>query len=115
LSRESEAEQAVWKALSNPVRRGILDLLRKGPETTGDLAGRFPELTRFTVMQHLAVLEEAELIVVRREGRKRYNYLNPVPIQQLYDRWVVRYMKPWTEALVRLRDELEAEDREDTA
>ena len=115
MARKSEASEAVWKALSNPVRREILDVLREGPETTGELAGRFPSLTRFAVMQHLGVLQEAELVVVRREGRKRYNYLNPVPIQEVYDRWVVRYLKPWTEALVRLRDELEAEDQEDTA
>jgi DNA-binding transcriptional ArsR family regulator len=115
MSRESQASQAVWKALSNPVRREILDVLRDGPQTTGDLADGFPELTRFAVMQHLGVLQAAELVVVRREGRKRYNYLNPVPIQQLYDRWVVQYMRPWTEALVRMRDELESADREDTA
>ncbi|MEQ9398995.1 MAG: helix-turn-helix domain-containing protein [Longimicrobiales bacterium] len=102
---------AVWKALSNPVRRSILDLLRDGPRTTGDLSDEFPELTRFAVMQHLGVLVEADLVVPRRSGRKRYNYLNPVPIQQVYDRWVSRYVRPWTEALVGLRDELESEAR----
>lgn len=99
----------VWKALANPVRRAILDLLRDGPRTTGALAERFPELSRFAVMQHLKVLEEAELVVPRRSGRERHNYLNPVPIQQIYDRWVVQYLQPWAEALVRLRDELETE------
>jgi len=115
VRRESRASQAVWKALSNPVRREILDVLHEEPHTTGDLAARFPDLTRFAVMQHLGVLQEAELVVVRREGRKRYNYLNPMPIQQVYDRWVVRYLKPWTEALVHMRDELESGDREDSA
>lgn len=99
----------VWRALANPVRRAILDLLRDGPRTTGALAERFPELSRFAVMQHLKVLEEAELVIPRRSGRERHNYLNPVPIQQIYDRWVVRYLQPWAEALVRLRDELETE------
>jgi DNA-binding transcriptional ArsR family regulator len=61
------------------------------------------------------VLEEAELVIPRRVGRERYNYLNPVPIQQVYDRWVVRYMKPWTEALVSLRDELETPSRKERA
>jgi DNA-binding transcriptional ArsR family regulator len=103
---------AVWRALANPVRRALLDSLRDGPETTGNLAERFPELSRFAVMQHLRVLEEAELVVARREGRKRYNYLNAVPIQRMYDRWVARYMQPWTEALVSLRDELETESRD---
>jgi len=107
--------ELVWKALASEVRREILDLLRDGPRTTGDLAGEFPSLTRFAVMQHLGVLERAELVVVRRQGRERYNYLNPVPIQQLYDRWVARYMKPWTEALVSLQTELETESREDSA
>lgn len=109
---DAESLELVWRALANPVRRTMLDRLRHGPETTGSLAAEFPDLTRFAVMQHLKVLEEAELVIVRREGRKRYNYLNPIPIQQIYDRWVVRYMRPWAEALVSLRDELEAEARE---
>lgn len=97
----------VWRALSNPVRRVILDLLMEGPRTTGALAGRFPDLSRFAVMQHLKVLEGANLVVVRRQGRRRYNHLNPIPIQQIYDRWVHRYMQPWTEALVGLKATLE--------
>ena len=111
VGREAPDDDAVWKALSNPVRRSILDLLRDGPRTTGDLSDEFPDLTRFAVMQHLGVLVEADLVVPRRSGRKRYNYLNPVPIQQVYDRWVSRYVRPWTEALVGLRDELESEAR----
>lgn len=103
--------EPVWRALASPVRREILDLLRDGPRTTGDLADRFPDVSRFSVMQHLRVLEEAELVVPRREGRQRYNYLNPVPIQRIHDRWVARYLQPWTEALVSLKDELEAEPR----
>lgn len=108
---EREDVPEVWKALSNPVRRRMLDLLGDGPQTTGTLVEEFPELTRFAVMQHLRVLEDAELVVARKEGRQRYNYLNPVPIQQLFDRWVSRYMVPWTEALVGLQDELEKEAR----
>lgn len=105
-------DDAVWRALANPVRRGILDALREGARTTGELSDLFPDLTRFAVMQHLRVLTEAELVLVRRSGRERYNYLNPVPIQVLYDRWVSRYMQPWTEALVALRDQLENETEE---
>jgi DNA-binding transcriptional ArsR family regulator len=103
--------EPVWRALASPVRRAVLDLLRDGPRTTGQIAAEFPELSRFAVMQHLRVLEEADLVVPRREGRQRFNYLNPVPIQQIYDRWVARYLQPWTEALVRLKDELETEPR----
>lgn len=101
---------AVWRALSNPVRRRMLDLLKAGPLTTGALSERFPELSRFAVMQHLGVLVEAELVLPVRDGRARYNYLNPVPIQQIYDRWVSRYMQPWTDALTSLKHELEARD-----
>src|SRR5688572_15628463 len=113
--RASRSMERVWKALASEVRREILDLLRDGPRTTGALADEFPKLTRFAVMQHLRVLEDAELVIPRRTGRERYNYLNPVPIQQLYDRWVARYMKPWTEALVSLQTELETQSHEDSA
>lgn len=99
----------VWRALASPVRRTILDALRDGPLTTGALAERFPSLTRFAVMQHLRVLSEAELVVARRSGRERHNYLNPVPLQRLFDRWVSRWARPWTEALVDLGRALEAE------
>lgn len=97
----------VWKGLSSPIRRRMLDLLRDGPLTTGALARHFPDHSRFAVMQHLKVLEAADLIVARRDGRERFNYLNPVPIQQIYARWVSGYMQPWTDALVGLKHELE--------
>src|SRR5688572_12992869 len=98
----------IWKALANPDRRRMLDLLMEAPRTTGELAAEFEGLSRFAVMQHLRVLVEADLVVAHKRGRERYNYLNPVPIQAIYDRWVGRYMQPWTEALVGLRDELES-------
>ena len=107
--------EEVWRGLANPTRRAILDLLRAGPRTTGELADAFPDLSRFAVMQHLGVLEEAELVIPRRDGRRRYNYLNPVPIQQIHDRWVSRYTRPWTEALVGLRDELESTEGAESA
>ena len=115
MPRKHDPLENVWKALASPTRRAILDDLRNGPMTTGAIADRLPRLSRFAVMQHLRVLEEAELVVPRREGRERYNYLNPVPIQQVYDRWVVRYLKPWTEALINLRDELETPSRKERA
>ena len=79
----------VWKALGNPVRRNLLDSLRRGPRTTGDLAEQVPGLSRFAVMQHLGVLTDAGLVVVRRQGRQRFNHLNPVPLREWYERWVV--------------------------
>jgi DNA-binding transcriptional ArsR family regulator len=109
-SRRHELD-GVWRALSNSIRRRMLDLLKDGPLTTGALAERFTDLSRFAVMQHIGVLEEADLVVSVRKGRQRYNYLNPVPIQQIYDRWVSAYMRPWTDALTSLKHELE--ERED--
>ena len=81
-------EDAVWRALSNPIRRQLLDRLVAGPMSTGALAETQTELSRFAVMQHLGVLEEAGLVLVRREGRRRLNYLNAVPVQQVCERWV---------------------------
>ena len=81
-------DQDVWRALNNPHRRRILDLLRTAPRTTGELSLAEPEVSRFAVMQHLGVLVAANLVVVRRRGRFRYNHLNPVPLREWYERWV---------------------------
>jgi len=80
---------ALWRALANPVRRQLLDLMRSGPQTTGALADSVPTLSRFAVMQHLEVLVSAGLVLVRRRGRERFNYLNAVPLRRWYERWVV--------------------------
>lgn len=100
---------AVWKALANSTRRQILDVLVEQPTTTGELATRFDDLSRFAIMQHLAVLEKAELVVAVKKGRVRINHLNPVPIQQISDRWISRYQRPLSEALVDLKISLESE------
>lgn len=92
----------VWKALSDPSRRRILDLLRQRPRTTGELAGRF-RTTRFAVMKHLGVLERARLVTVRRRGRERWNHLNAVPLQQIYERWISPYEAEWAASLLRLK------------
>lgn len=89
----------------------MLDLLRDGPLNTGALGEHFPDLSRFAVMQHLGVLAEADLVIPVKDGRQRLNYLNPVPIQQLYDRWVSDYMQPWTTALTSLKEELETQSK----
>lgn len=88
LVDESPAAQDVWRALSSPVRRHLLDLLAEGPRTTGDLAEGTPELSRYAVMQHLGVLVESGLVLSRRRGRYRFNHLNPVPLAEWYRRWV---------------------------
>lgn len=103
-------DDAVWRALANPVRRHLLDLLRDGPRTTTELVeaiggGRHP------VLQHLAVLREAELVTVQARGRQRINYLNPVPIQLIYERWVAAYTQDWMAALVGLKHTVERAER----
>ena len=110
MTRSADDLLPVWRALANPIRRRMLDLLRDGPLSTGDLAARFAKLSRFAVMQHLRVLEGASLVVPQKVGRTRLNYLNPVPIQRIYHRWVSQYQVPWAESLVALKGTLEHED-----
>lgn len=83
-----KTSEEVWRALANPTRRRILDLLSPGPMTTGDISASIPELSRFAVMQHLGVLTDAGLVVVRRRGRQRFNHLNPTHLRRWYERWV---------------------------
>ena len=97
---------AVWKALADPTRRRLLDRLKDGPWTTGELCTRFP-LSRFAVMKHLAILERAGLVIVERHGRERWNYLNAVPIQQIYERWISGYAGFWATSLLRLKRRVE--------
>ena len=93
----------VWRALADPTRRDLLDLLRTGPKTTGQLVEAVPMLSRFGVMKHLGVLEEAGLLTVSRQGRQRYNHLNAVPLRQIYERWVSKYEDTWAGSLLSLK------------
>jgi len=94
---------AVWRALSDTSRRRMLDLMRQRPRTVGELGEAFaPGLSRFAVMKHLGVLKRAGLVVVREEGRKRWNHLNAVPLRRVYERWVGRYESAWAGALLGL-------------
>lgn len=97
----------VFKALADPTRREILDLLRGGPRTTSEIVSQFPALTRFGVMKHIDVLREASLINVRAQGRERINSLNAVPIQQVYERWVRGFEGLWAAHLLDLQRKLE--------
>src|SRR2546425_11697676 len=97
---------AVWKALSDPTRRAILDLLRQGPRMTTEIVDSFPEMTRFGVMKHLDVLRNAGLVNTREEGRQRVNSLNPVPIRQIHERWVSRYQDFWAHTLLRVKEDV---------
>lgn len=94
---------AVWKALGDATRRAILDRLRVGRASTGDLAAMFPGLSRFAVMKHLGVLESCGLVVTRKEGRTKWNYLNALPLRRVYERWVGRYEDRWAGSLIGLQ------------
>ena len=99
----------VFKALADPTRRALLDaLFERDGQTVQALCERFPSMTRFGVMKHLDVLETANLITTRREGRTKLHFLNPVPIQQVADRWIGKYAQPFTRALVDLKADLES-------
>lgn len=97
----------VFKALGHQVRRQILDDLRDQPLTTGMLVAHFPELDRCTVMQHLRVLEEAELVIAMRKGRERWNHLNPLPLNDIHERWIGPHAAGAVARLARLKREVE--------
>jgi DNA-binding transcriptional ArsR family regulator len=99
----------VWKALSDPTRRAMLDMLRDGPLTTTEVVDAFPRLTRFGVMKHLEVLRKAGLVQTRESGRQRANSLNAVPIRQIYERWVGPFQELWTGHLLGLKEAIEGE------
>ncbi|HEY6412414.1 MAG TPA: metalloregulator ArsR/SmtB family transcription factor [Edaphobacter sp.] len=101
-----DRQGAIFKALADDRRREILDLLRDGPKTTGELCTHFKRMDRCTVMQHLSVLEGADLVIAKREGRVRWNYLNVVPVQEIYDRWISRFARPSVDLLTRLKRDL---------
>ena len=99
---------AVFKALADPTRRRLLDeLFREDGQTLGQLEERF-SMTRFGVMKHLRLLEDANLLVTRRRGREKLHFLNPVPIRLVHDRWVSKFAEPWVAGLSELKQKLEA-------
>ena len=103
----------VFKALADPTRRSLLDeLFRADGQTLTALEARLP-MTRFGVMKHLRVLEEAGLVASRRRGREKLHFLNPVPIRLVHDRWVSKYAEPWVAGLSELKHDLEAEAKEE--
>jgi DNA-binding transcriptional ArsR family regulator len=103
----SDAYDRTFKALGHQVRRQILDDLRDQPLTTGTLVAHFPELDRCTVMQHLKVLEEADLVIPVRKGRERWNHLNVAPIQEIHERWIGPHAADASSRLARLKRTLE--------
>jgi uncharacterized protein YndB with AHSA1/START domain/DNA-binding transcriptional ArsR family regulator len=98
---------AVFRALADPTRRSLLDeLFEQDGQTLSALEQRLP-MTRFGVMKHLKVLEEAGLVVAKKRGREKLHFLNPVPIRLVHDRWVSKYAEPWAAALTGLKKSIE--------
>ena len=99
---------SVFKALADPTRRFLLDLLyERDGRTLSDLEAELPEMTRFGVMKHLRVLEAADLVVTQRSGREKHHFLNPVPIRLIHDRWIDKYTERQVTALLDLKTKLE--------
>ena len=97
----------VFRALADPTRRSLLDeLFRADGQTLGALEKRF-QMSRFGVMKHLRQLEEAGLVLTRRRGREKLHFLNPVPLQAIYERWIAKFEKPRLKALSKLKQRLE--------
>lgn len=110
-SHNSDVDDAVFRALAHPARRRLLDqLFAKDGLSLGQLETTIPEMTRFGVMKHLRVLEEAALITTRRAGRERHHYLNAVPIREIHDRWLDRYRTRAAAVLLDLKTTLEEGD-----
>jgi DNA-binding transcriptional ArsR family regulator len=101
-------DDLVFKALADPTRRLLLDrLFERDGRTLTELEAEVPDLTRFGVMRHLSVLEEAGLVVTRRQGRYKKHYLNPVPVALIAERWMGKYRERQAAALLEFKDHLE--------
>ena len=99
----------VFRALADPTRRSLLDeLFRQDGQSLSALEQRLP-MSRFGVMKHLKLLEEAGLVTTQRRGREKLHFLNPVPIQLIHDRWVAKFAEPWAAGLTELKRDLERE------
>ena len=102
----------IFRALADPTRRALLDsLFSRDGQTLNELCGNFPDMTRFGVMKHLGVLAEADLVITARQGRTKRHYLNPVPIEQVANRWISKYAARFTSALVALDEQVAADQQ----
>ena len=103
-----EELEPAFRALADPHRRTLLDRLReKDGQTLGELEAALPQMTRFGVMKHLRVLEDAHLVSTRRDGRRKLHFLNPVPIRLISDRWISRYAEPLVDAMADIKHTVE--------
>ena len=97
----------VFRGLADPTRRALLDALYEHDGQTLSALEQGVEMSRFGVMKHLKVLEQAGLVTTKRRGREKLHFLNPVPIRLVHDRWVSKYAEPWADALSGLKRQLE--------
>ena len=105
--------ELIFRALAHPDRRLLLDrLFERDGQPLGELAAHLPSMTRFGVMRHLGVLEEAGLVTTHRSGREKLHYLNPVPIRLVHDRWIGKFAEPVVARMVAIKHELEASSME---
>jgi DNA-binding transcriptional ArsR family regulator len=103
---------AVFKALADPTRRRLLDRLRaRNGQTLSELSAR-ADMTRQAVTKHLAILESANLVATQKSGREKLHYLNPVPINEIAERWIGKYERPQLRALAELKRGLEASNHD---
>ena len=110
MGSEDRGDDLVFKALSDPSRRILLDrLFDQDGQALVNLEAALPNLTRFGVMKHLRVLEGVDLVITRKVGREKLHYLNPVPIRLLHNRWIDKYTERRVSALVELKHRLEKE------
>ena len=109
-----EELEPAFRALADPHRRTLLDRLReKDGQTLGELEAALPQMTRFGVMKHLRVLEDAHLVSTRRDGRRKLHFLNPVPIRLISDRWISRYAEPLVDAMADIKHTVERQTMAD--
>ena len=101
-------QDLIWKALGDPTRRELLNQLRGGRKTTSELCEAALPLSRFAVMKHLGILERSGLVVTKKEGQRRWNYLNAVPLREIYEHYVKTYESNWAGKLIALKAQTES-------
>lgn len=110
VSNGDEDDEAVFRALYDPRRRKILDLLKTRPRTTGEICSHFSEIDRCTVIMHIDILRKADLVISRKEGRLVWNYLDALPIKRIHDRWIGQYADYAVKMLEKLKEGIENND-----
>lgn len=103
VTQYSNAADEIWKAIADGKRRKIVDALAAGRMSTGEIVQLFPSVGRTGVLKHISVLEKADLIIVKREGRVRWNYLNPAPIKRACNPWVRKHVERISSSIARLK------------